>query len=209
MIIVKLEDIFYSLVSRLFPRLINSKMKIKALKRANIKIGKKTVFFDAGNIKIDTSRPELLSIGDYCKITSGVVILTHDYSYSVLRRAYGDLVGEARKTVIGNNVFIGMNSIILAGAQIGDDSIVGAGSVVRGIFPPKSVIMGNPAKVIMTLDEYYKKRKEKSPEEARFLAKEHFVHFGEKPTIKEMGAFFPLYLKRDKNELKKRRYELI
>ncbi|WP_289004957.1 acyltransferase [uncultured Parabacteroides sp.] len=49
---------------------------------------------------------------------------------------------------IGKNCFIGMNSIILKGTVIGDNSIVGAGSVVSGHFPENVVIAGNPARII-------------------------------------------------------------
>jgi serine acetyltransferase len=50
--------------------------------------------------------------------------------------------------VIRNNVFIGINCIILSNTSIGDNCIVGAGSVVRGHFPENSIIAGNPAQVI-------------------------------------------------------------
>jgi carbonic anhydrase/acetyltransferase-like protein (isoleucine patch superfamily) len=178
-------------------------MKVDVLRRAGVNIGKGTVFFDAGNITVDSSRPELLSIGQYCKITGGTVILTHDYSRSVLRRVYGDIVGEARCTEIGNNVFIGMNSIILMGAKIGDNSIVGAGSVCHGQYPANSVITGNPARVIMSLDDYYKKRKSVYADEAQILAEAHLVRYGKVPSIQEMGAFFPLYLERNIDEVKR------
>ncbi len=54
--------------------------------------------------------------------------------------------------VIGDNCFIGMNSIILKGTRIGNNVIVGAGSVVQGAFPDNCIIAGNPAKVIRQLD---------------------------------------------------------
>ena len=58
---------------------------------------------------------------------------------------------------IGNNVFIGICSIMMPGTKIGDNSIVAAGSVVKGDFPDDVVIGGNPARVISSLDEYYTK----------------------------------------------------
>ena len=129
-------------------------------------IGKGTIFYSPNTIIIDRERPWLLKIGEYCKITSGCIILTHDYSRSVLRRKYGEIIGEAGETIIGNNVFIGMNSIILMGSKIGNNTIIGAGSVVSGKFPDNVVIAGNPAKVIRTLDQHYEKRKSKTLDEA-------------------------------------------
>lgn len=143
------------------PRLFSSKNMLEYLKIDNIKVGKKTIFYNPATITVDTSRPELLEIGEYCKITSGVVILTHDYSRSILRRTYGDVLGEAKKTIIGNNCFIGINAVILMGTNLGDNTIVGAGSVVSGKFPGNVVIAGNPAKIVRTLEEHYKKRSNK------------------------------------------------
>lgn len=99
-----------------------------------------------------------MEIGDYCLITEGVVILAHDYSFAVLVNAYHDISRKQRITHIGNNVFIGMNSIILMGAQIGDNVIIGAGSVVSGQVDSNSIYAGNPAKKICTLEEYHKSR---------------------------------------------------
>lgn len=68
-------------------------------------------------------------------------------------------MGDQRKTVIGSNVFIGWGATILAGKRIGDNTIIGANSVVSGIIEGDSVYAGNPAQKIMSLDDYYQKRK--------------------------------------------------
>ena len=54
---------------------------------------------------------------------------------------------DGRDTVIGNDVWLGNGAVIMPGATIGDGVIVGAGSVVRGVVPDYTVIIGNPAKV--------------------------------------------------------------
>lgn len=192
----------FDLKMKFCPSSISNDEYVNHLIQKGVDCGKHTKFFDITNITIDTSRPWLLQIGDYCKITAGVTILTHDYSRSVMRRVYGDIVAEAKKTVIGNNVFIGINSIILMGSKIGDNVIIGAGSVVSGAIPSNCVVAGNPARVIRSLNEHYNKRKEKY----MYEAKENAVCFKEKygryPTIKEMESFFPLYLERNVDLLK-------
>jgi acetyltransferase-like isoleucine patch superfamily enzyme len=169
----------------------------KILELEGFKIGKGTFFYDPNSMTIDRERPWMLRIGEYCKITKGTIILTHDYSRSVLRRKYGEVIGEAGKTIIGDNVFIGMNSIILMGTSIGSNVIIGAGSVVSGSIPDNVVVAGNPAKVIRTLEEHYSRRKKKTIGEAKLYARTFYESFGRKPTIKEMNAFFPLYLARN------------
>lgn len=194
-------NIKYSFFSRFFPKLIDSKLLNSYIKQQGVEVGEHTFFFNASSICIDTSRPELLHIGDYCKITAGTTILTHDYSRSVLRRVYGEIIGEAKQTYIGDNVFIGINSIILMGTKIRDNTIIGAGSVCSGSYPANSVIAGNPAKVIMTIEDFYKKRKGKYIYEAKEYARLLYMRNKRTPTVTEMGAFFPLYLRRIKGQL--------
>lgn len=169
----------------------------KILSLEGFEIGKGTFFYDPNSMTIDRERPWMLKIGKYCKITKGTILLTHDYSRSVLRRKYGEIIGEAGKTTIGDNVFIGMNSVILMGTNIGNNVIIGAGSVVSGTIPDDVVVAGNPAKVIRTLEEHYQRRKIKSIEEAKLYAREFKNRYNRKPSIQEMNAFFPLYLERN------------
>ncbi len=67
---------------------------------------------------------------------------------------YSDLI-PSKPITIGKNCFIGCNAIILKGSILGDGCIVGAGAVVSGVFEPGSVIAGNPAKVVKTLDNKF------------------------------------------------------
>jgi acetyltransferase-like isoleucine patch superfamily enzyme len=80
------------------------------------------------------------------------VVWTYNHNYkSGPELPYGgeDILKEIN---IGDNCWIGFGAIILPGAVIGEGCIIAAGSVVSGIFPNNSLIMGNPAKVIKVLD---------------------------------------------------------
>lgn len=61
---------------------------------------------------------------------------------------------------VGSNVFFGNNCIILPGVTIGDNVVIGAGSVVTKDIPSNTVAAGVPARVIKTIDEYYNSIKE-------------------------------------------------
>lgn len=198
----KIINLKFKIFNKFFPNFITSELYINYLKNLGVCIGKGTVIFNPGSVTIDSSRPILVQIGNYCKITQGVIVLGHDYSRSVLRRAYGEVIGEAKKTIIGDNVFIGVNSIILMGTKIGDNCIIAAGSVCTGTYPSNSVIAGNPAKVILSLDDYYKKRVNSFVSEAKMYAKYFYEVYKIKPSIQDMGAFFPLYLERNIDKLK-------
>jgi maltose O-acetyltransferase len=91
----------------------------------------------------------LISIGDATVISARVTILAHDAS---TRNHMG--YTRIARVRIGRNVFIGTHSVILPGTTIGDDAIIGAGSIVRGEVPAGTVWAGNPARQIATTDEY-------------------------------------------------------
>ena len=170
---------------------------LEDLSKKGAHIGKNVLLFSSEGGWIDDTRPWLLTIGDYTKIAKGVTILTHDYSLAVLRRAYGEWIGEGRQTIIGSNVFLGMGSMVLMGSKIGNNSIVGAGSVVSGHFPDNVVIAGNPARVIRSLESYYKRRKEMTRVEAVTTAKAFIDTYHRDPSPYDMREFYPLFSPRD------------
>lgn len=93
-------------------------------------------------------------------ISTGVRILVHDYSpcsaYRVIK-GNGNYAGLKEAVKIKKGAFIGANSILLPGCVVGKNTIIGAGSVVKGIIPDNVVAAGNPCKVICSLKEYVSK----------------------------------------------------
>lgn len=87
--------------------------------------------------KPDMTFPRGLHIGEYTYLAFNARVLTHDRTR-----------GMYMHTRIGRNCFIGGESLVLPGVSIGDDCVVGAGSVVTKDVPARSIVAGNPAKVI-------------------------------------------------------------
>ena len=86
---------------------------------------------------LDTTYPQGINIGDESYLASGCRVFTHDFCRSIRTETY-----------IGKRCFIGTNSIILPGVQIGDSVVVGSGSVVTKDVPSNCIVAGNPAKII-------------------------------------------------------------
>jgi acetyltransferase-like isoleucine patch superfamily enzyme len=117
--------------------------------------------FIAKSVKFDDFKR--ITLGDRLVVSMNVYFLTHDYSYTTAMISIGEKpetdIGVLRNIKIGDNVFIGMNSIILPGTNIGHNVIIGAGSVIRGTIPDNSVVAGNPAEVISDIRDYASKIK--------------------------------------------------
>ncbi len=121
-----------------------------------VKIGKN--FSVTGEVSF-SSEPYLITLGDDVRLSSNVNFVTHDGGMHVIRQYKKIPADSFGKIVVGNNVFIGMNSIIMPGVKIGSNVIIGAGSIVTKDIPDNSVACGVPAKVIETIDDYYEKNK--------------------------------------------------
>lgn len=182
----------------------NSQTYIDYLRKKGVHIGEHTVFFSPRTNVVDDNRPYLLKIGSRCKIAAGVTILAHDYSISVLRPVYHFITDDStRQTVIGDNCFLGINSVIMGGVKIGNNVIVGTGAIVTKDVPDNSVVAGIPARVISTLDDFYKRKQKSQIEDAFVLANTIRKEFHRDPTIREMGNFASLFIIRNDESLKK------
>lgn len=127
--------------------------KIRLLRRRGVQIGDRCrIFTDSFG-----TEPYLIRIGNHCTITSGVRLVTHDGSCWVLRDQLPNLQ-DFGPIVVEDNCFIGVNAIILPGVRIGTNSIVGAGSVVTRDVPSGVVVGGVPARVLMTIEDYRRKK---------------------------------------------------
>lgn len=135
-------------------RKITGEVPTKELIKRGLKVGKN--FNRQQGCFIDPSHCFLIEIGDNVTMSIRVVLMAHDASTK-------KILGYTKigKIKIGNNVFIGANSVILPNVTIGDNVIIGANSVVTRDVESGSVVAGNPAKVVSMLDAFEKKNREK------------------------------------------------
>lgn len=112
------------------------------------------------------TEPFLIEIGDRVTVTHGVRLLTHDGSTWLMRDSEGRRYHYA-PIKIGNDVFIGVDSIIMPSVRIGDKVVVAAGSVVTKSVPSGVIVAGNPARIIGDYSQYEQRclRKYKSAKE--------------------------------------------
>ena len=147
-----------TMVYKLKKLLASEQTYVNILTRGGVKIGKNCIIDKTAEFGTE---PYLISIGDNVRITKGVRFITHDGSLWVPRNLglvdkKADFFG---KIVIGNNVNIGWNAIIMPGVQIGDNCIIAAGAIVTKNIPDNSVAVGMPAKVLESVQEYADKKR--------------------------------------------------
>lgn len=170
------------------------------LRKKGVQVGENVRFFSPSRTLVDVTCPWLLSIGDNAVIAHGVIILTHDGAWLTLKRSpksKGAICGGQAPVKIGNNVFIGMNAIISKGVTVGDNVIIGVGSVVTKDCEPDSVYAGVPAKRIMSVEEYYKKRCDAQFSEAKQIVLRYYEVFQKTPPKEVLMEYFMLFCNLD------------
>ncbi len=114
-----------------------------SLALGDVKVGKNT-WIGPGTV-LDGARSPL-SIGSYCSISTGVQIYTHNSIKWSLTGGNSSM--ETAPVNIDDNVYIGPNSIISCGVEIGPQCIVGAQSLVNHSLPACSIAWGQPARLV-------------------------------------------------------------
>lgn len=140
---------------------------IKQAEKAGVLIGKNN---EVQSHFWERAEPYLITIGDNCQITADVKIFTHGGGKAV--RHISPRFDVFGKVKIGNNVYLGNNSLIMPGVTIGDNVLVAAGSVVTHSVPDNVVIGGNPARILCSLEEYYQRNLPYNTETKGFSVKE-------------------------------------
>lgn len=122
---------------------IIQKLRLYKLKAKGYDIGLGTII--ESGILWDKVNPKGTHIGKECLIAHGVTILTHDHC----KRVGPSIVDCFRTdTYIGDRCFVAVNATIMPGVHIGNECVIGAGSVVTKDIPSNCIAAGNPAKVI-------------------------------------------------------------
>lgn len=148
-----IKEIYYHKIKKMS----HMEYRIFHLKRVGMNIGDDCWIFSDD---LETNESYLVTIGDGVMISPKVTMLTHDASASYYLTDASDLFGKVQ---IGNKCFIGYGAIILPGVTIADNCIIGAGSVVTKSFnSPGSVIAGNPARIVCTIDQLKEKNQKYS-----------------------------------------------
>lgn len=116
-------------------------------RKRGMKIGTNVAIY---NSILEPVYPNLITIGDNVTITHSTLLAHDDSSVIWTRRR------RVAPVHVGSNVFIGMNSIILPGVHIGDDCLIGAGAIVTKNIPSGSVVVGNPARILKSIESFKK-----------------------------------------------------
>ena len=115
---------------------IHTGCKLKVRKGGTLELGE-NVFLNYGCMLMCRDN---IRIGEGCEFGPNVLVYDHDHDLSVeggLKQ--GDYVSSP--VVVGKNCWIGANTVILRGTNIGDNCVVGAGSILKGVYPANSKII--------------------------------------------------------------------
>lgn len=116
------------------------------VRACRVSIGADTSFGSASLVSYNSNSS--IAIGEKCMVAFAVNIYNTD-AHPIVDAATGKILNNPKDLVIGNHVWIGAHATILKNTHIADDSIVGWGSVVAGVFTrPNVAICGNPARIV-------------------------------------------------------------
>ncbi len=186
-----LKKIYFTLIGH--PEMVSGEAYIRWMRSRGIRVGKGTKVIDPQNIKVDDTRPELITIGENVLLHEGTVLMTHDYASRAFVNRDSEFIPSHGRITIGNNVWLGRGVTILKNVTIGDNVIIGLGSVVSKSIPSNSVAVGSPAHVICSFDEYQAKRRAEFVNEAIDYAIAIYES-GRTPTVADFADDYPAFV---------------
>lgn len=160
----------------------SSSAYIKYLRKKGIHIGEHCIIRAPRTARIDVSRPSLVTIGNNVDMNMNFQILTHDWASLVFRTKYNDFVNSSGHVTIGDNC------------------VIGACSLVTKNIPANSVAAGVPCRVICSIDEYYRKRKQVALAEAVEYVQSIQKRFKRDPFKRELYEEFIYFTHKDNIE---------
>lgn len=136
---------YESLVKKLFPTIGEGSVimpPISGVRFHNVTIGKR-VYVNSGCLMMSAGG---ITIGDDTQIAANVQLISNNHDLTDRQ------VITCKPIHIGKNVWIGAGATILPGVRVGDNSVIGAGSVVTKDVPQDTIVAGNPAKIIRKIN---------------------------------------------------------
>lgn len=164
------------------------------LRMSGVKVGENVKFRYPKHTVIDMNRPSLIEIGNNVDINDNFTIMTHDFGTYVLRNLYHDFVASSGRVKIGSNIYFGRDVTVLKGVTIGDNCIIGLGSIVTRDIPSNSVAAGVPCRVVCGIEEYYQKRRKLQVKEAIELGVSIIENCNRQPVITDFKEEWVLFL---------------
>lgn len=140
---------------------------------------------------------ELIRFGNNVHVARNVDFVTHDIMHCTINpyiKSHSELIGDYRFNErigcidVGDNVFIGSNSVILYNTSIGPNVFIASGSVVTKDCEPDSIYAGCPARKIGTFEEFIKKRRIQE-EEGQIATTTHNQHLTEEEKVNAWSVF--------------------
>ncbi|MFW5879256.1 MAG: acyltransferase [bacterium] len=145
----KIKKLYFALLSKFAKICIFPTCRLSIYKLMGVNIGNNVSITPYMDI-VDYSLGKFLTLEDRCTITDTTFLISSGPNNSKLIKYYPRIYGPI---TVEEDAWIGTKSVIFPGVTIGKCSVVGAGSIVTKDIPPYSVAVGNPARVIKTIDK--------------------------------------------------------